>query len=192
VNGGGSGEVWPTDPRQDPGEEIVDLVDGGNRIVGRATRRDVRGQNLLHRGVGILCLNPRDQVHVHRRTDTKDVFPGMYDMFVGGVVLSGETYDAAARREIAEELGIVELEPEYLFTHLYLGDRNRSWIQVYRVVWDGPVRLQPQEIVWGDWIEEEALHSMIGEKPFVPDGLEVYEHYLSWRGGPKYGRAGQV
>ena len=167
-------------PRGQPGEELVDLVDEENRIIGRTSRREVRGRNLLHRGVGIIVWNPRGQVYVHRRTDIKDVFPGMYDMFVGGVVGSGESYAASAAREVAEELGIVGPTPEYLFTHLYLGSQNRSWIQVYRTVWDGPIRHQPEEIVWGAWVDSLEVLSMTEEKPFVPDGLEVYHRYLEW------------
>jgi len=165
------------------GDEPVDLVDEINRIIGRAPRREVRSRNLLHRGVGILCVNATGQLYVHKRTETKDVFPGMYDMFVGGVVTSGEAYDQAARREIAEELGIVGPEPEFLFAHLYLGDRNRSWIYVYRARWDGAIRHQPEEIVWGDWMGEAEVLASIREKPFVPDGLDIFFHYLAWRQG---------
>jgi isopentenyldiphosphate isomerase len=164
-----------------PGEEPVDLVDLENRVIGRALRKEVRSRNLLHRGVGIICFDRGGRIYVHRRTETKDIFPGMYDMFVGGVVASGEPYRAAAAREVAEELGIVGPRPEYLFSHLYLGDRNRAWIQVYRVEWDGPIRHQPEEVCWGSWVEEADLEEMIGESPFVPDGLEIYRRYGEWR-----------
>ncbi len=165
----------------DPGSELVDLIDANDRVIGTATRREVRTRNLLHRGVGIICFNGRGEVHVHRRTETKDVFPGMYDMFVGGVVASGESYDGAARREIAEELGISGPRPERLFAHLYEGDRNRSLIQVYRVVWDGPIVHQEEEIAWGAWIPERDLERWAAEREIVPDGLSVFEHWLSWR-----------
>jgi isopentenyldiphosphate isomerase len=164
-----------------PGEERVDLVDLENRVIGQTLRREVRSRNLLHRGVGIICFGREGRVYVHRRTETKDIFPGMYDMFVGGVVASGESYRAAAAREVAEELGIVGPRPDYLFSHLYLGDRNRAWIQVYRVEWDGPIRHQPEEVSWGSWIEEADLEGMIRERPFVPDGLEIYRRYQDWR-----------
>jgi isopentenyldiphosphate isomerase len=114
-------------------EEIVDLVDTADRIVGRAPRPEVRRLNLLHRGVGILCRNPRGEVYVHRRTPTKDVFPHLYDMFVGGAVASGETYLQAATREIAEELGVTGVPLEFLFAHLYQGPHNRAWVHVFQV-----------------------------------------------------------
>ena len=160
-----------------PEEEWVDLIDRDNRVIGRTSRREVRQKNLLHRGVGIICLNSGGEVYVHRRTDTKDVFPGLHDMFVGGVVSSGETYETSARREVAEELGIVGPEPVYLFRHLYEGPRNASWIQVYSVTWDGPIVHQPEEVAWGRWLPLDQLDDWIDEHEIVPDGLEVYREY---------------
>ncbi|MBM3461875.1 MAG: NUDIX domain-containing protein [Armatimonadetes bacterium] len=158
--------------------EWVDLVDLENRVVGRTSRADVRRNNLLHRGVGILCRNSRAEVYVHKRTDTKDVFPGMYDMFVGGVVGSGESYEEAAMREVEEELGIRGPTPEFLFEHLYQGDRNRSWIRVYDVTWDGPIVHQEDEIAWGGWIPESDLENWAAEHEIVPDGLDVFHAWL--------------
>lgn len=61
----------------DPADELADVVDEDDRVVGRAGRSEIRARNLLHRGVAILCRNSRGEIYVHRRTDTKDVFPGM-------------------------------------------------------------------------------------------------------------------
>lgn len=163
-------------------EEWVDLVDRDNRVIGRALRARVRRENLLHRGVGILVANRRGEVYVHRRTDTKDVFPSMYDMFVGGVVESGESYEAAARREIAEELGIAGPDPVVLFDHLYEGPRNFSWIRVYRVTWDGPIVHQASEIAWGGWIPEARLQAWTRVVEVVPDGLDVFRQYVARQG----------
>lgn len=160
-------------------EEMVDLVDRENRVVGRAERRKVRSENLLHRGVGILVQNGLGQVYVHQRTSTKDVFPSLYDMFVGGVVESGESYDQAARREAVEELG-ASGEPEFLFEHLYEGPANRSFIRVYRVRYDGPISHQESEIAWGAWMDHERLEGWSREVEIVPDGLEVFHRYLEW------------
>ncbi len=166
------------DSPQDPANELVDEVDRSNNIIRQTTRREVRTQNLLHRGVGILCTNSAGEIYVHRRTQSKDVFPGMYDMFVGGVVTSGETYEAAAAREIDEELGIAGVEPRFLFRHLYWGAHNRSWVAVYSAVWDGKIRHQASEVDWGAYFTLDELMKRIEEWPFVPDGLEIFAHYL--------------
>lgn len=83
-------------------EEIVDLVDENDRVIGRAPRREVRARNLLHREVAAIVRNPRGEIYVHRRTGTKDVFPGMHDMFIAGVVTSGESYEDSIKRELSE------------------------------------------------------------------------------------------
>ena len=162
-------------------EEEVDLVDDDNRVVGATTRRQMRRDNLLHRGVGILCRNSRGEVYVHKRTDTKDLFPGLYDMFVGGVVSRGEAYDTAAQREVEEELGVRGAEVRPLFMHHYEGDRNRAWIGVYDVTWDGPVVHQAEEIAWGGWIAEDELEAWARTVEVVPDGLSVFDRWLAWK-----------
>jgi len=157
--------------------EWVDLVDRDNQVVGRALRSEVRHKNLLHRGIAVLVRNSQGQVYVHQRTSTKDVFPAMFDMFVGGVVGSGEDYLEAARREAQEELGVENTQLEFLFDYLYQGPLNYSWVRCYRVTWDGPIRHQPEEVQWGEWMDEGDLDEWVGRVPVVPDGLEVFYAY---------------
>ena len=168
-----------------PDQEWVDLIDFDNRVLGKATRKYVRAYNLLHRGVGILVVNSACEVYVHKRTDRKDVFPGMFDMFVGGVVESGETYQAAAAREVSEELGIASTARlERLFRHVYDGALNRSVIDIFRVTWNGEIVHQEEEIAWGAWVPLGELAAWVDEHEIVPDGLSVYRHYLEWASFP--------
>lgn len=161
-----------------PAEEVADLVDADDVVIGRATRREIRAGKLLHRGVAVLCRNDAGQVYVHRRTDTKDVFPGLYDMFVGGMVAAGEDYAVAARREVHEELGITGL-PVFLFKHRYDGRDNPCWLCVYEVAWDGPIAHQADEIAWGAFLSTDELTAKLDDWPFVPDGLEVFDRCTS-------------
>jgi 8-oxo-dGTP pyrophosphatase MutT (NUDIX family) len=102
-------------------------------------------------------------------------------MFVGGVVGRGEDFDSAARREMAEELGIAGPGPVRLCDYLYQGPRNRSLVAVYRVVWDGPIRHQDEESAWGAFMSGEDLDARLADWEFVPDGLEIYR-YLERQG----------
>ena len=162
--------------------EWVDLVDRDNQVIGQASRQEVRRKNLLHRGIAVLVRNSRAEVYVHQRTASKDLFPAMYDMFVGGVVGAGEDYLTAARREAAEELGVGNQDLEFLFDHLYEGPKNFSWVRCFQVNWDGPIEHQVEEIQWGDWLPEDELEKWSQEVPVVPDGLEVFQAYLRWKG----------
>lgn len=163
------------------GEEIGVLVDEEDRVIGTAPRRDIRSRNLLHRGVAIIVRNAVGEIYVHRRTETKDVFPGMYDMVVGGMVAAGEAYEETARRELAEELGVQGVEPAFLFKHRYLGDRNNAWMSLFEVVWPGSIRHQEEEVSWGAYMTEEEIVAKLDEWAFAPDHLEAFDRYRSWR-----------
>jgi isopentenyldiphosphate isomerase len=159
--------------------EMVDLVDENDIVVGRAARQEVRTRNLLHREVAAIVRNPEGEIYIHRRTETKDVFPGMYDMFVAGVVTSDESYDAAIRRELEEELGVHGVDPTFLFKTRYRDPDINSWTCGYEVVWDGAIRHQADEIAWGQFIPEDELITKLDELPFVPDGLVIFRRYLA-------------
>lgn len=161
------------------GCEMLEIVDLDNRVLGVETRKRVRAENLLHRGVGILCWNSQGELYVHQRTDSKDLFPSYYDMMVGGALAAGEAYQAAALREVQEELGVGDVEIKFLLETFYDGPQNRSWIQLFEVVWDGPVKWQKEEIAWGCWMPFDRVLTWMNEVPIVPDGQQVFEDYLS-------------
>lgn len=160
------------------GCEMLEIVDLDNKVLGVDTRKRVRAENLLHRGVGILCWNSQKELYVHQRTATKDLFPSYYDMMVGGALAAGEAYQTAALREVQEELGVGDVPIRYLLETLYDGPKNRSWIQLFEVTWDGPVTWQEEEIVWGRWMPFEEVLQWVDQVPIVPDGYQVFQDYL--------------
>lgn len=170
-------EEAPADwqPEEPAGEEEVIVVDEENRIVGSAPRSVVRRENALHRGTAILCRNSRGAYYLHRRTDSKDVFPGMYDLFAGGMLRAGESYEENARRELEEELGVRGVEPRLLFVERVEGPQNRSFVATYLVETDGPMRHQASEVAWGAFVDEEDLLEFASTEPFVPDALTLMQ-----------------
>lgn len=165
--------------------EVLDIVDEHDRVIGRAPRAEAYARGLRHRCVFVLARDAEDRVFVHRRTPGKLVFPSLYDMFVGGVVGAGESYDDAALREAEEELGVSGLPaPTPLFGFLYEGggDPARSWwSRVYEVRCTLPVRPQPEEVAWHSFLDEAELAARLGTWEFVPDGAEAYRRLLAHR-----------
>src|SRR5213080_4686005 len=63
------------------------------------TRREMRVRRLPHRATYVLVFNRRGELFVHLRSPHKDVFPGHWDVAIGGVLAAGESFDEGARRE---------------------------------------------------------------------------------------------
>ncbi|MFB7582941.1 MULTISPECIES: NUDIX hydrolase [Streptomyces] len=170
-------------------EEVLDVVDEQDRVVGRAPRGEVYARGLIHRCTFIRVRDAEGRLFVHRRTPVKLVFPSMYDLFVGGVVGAGESYDDAALREAEEELGVSGLpRPEFLFKFLYDsgGVAGKWWSSVYEVRCELPVRPQAEEVAWHAFLTEDELRERLPGAPgawdWVPDGLAAYERLEAERG----------
>ncbi|WP_031070741.1 NUDIX hydrolase [Streptomyces sp. NRRL WC-3742] len=164
-----------------PSEEVLDVVDEQDRVLGTSPRGEVYRLGLTHRCVFVLVRDPAGRIFVHRRTDTKLFAPGAYDMFVGGVVGTGETYAEASVREAEEELGVSGIAPRHLFKFLYREEKLSWWCDMYEAEWDGPVHPQESEVAWHTWLTPEELDGLLARETFVPDGLEAYRRYLELR-----------
>ncbi|MFH8795137.1 NUDIX hydrolase [Streptomyces sp. NPDC017941] len=175
----------------DPADEILDVVDEHDTVVEQVPRGEVYARGLRHRCVFVEARDAEGRVFVHRRTPTKLVFPSLYDMFVGGVVGAGESYDDAALREAEEELGVRGLpRPVPLFRFLYDDGAGRTWWSaVYEVRCTEPVAPQAEEVAWHDFLTDGELAARVGEWDWVPDGLAAYERLRALRGqvGPPLG-----
>lgn len=139
-------------------DEQVQLVDPRNRPCGSASRVTMRRLNCWHRATYIVVRNGKDEICVQERTSIKETHPGWFDLAAGGVVGAGEASRPAARRELFEELGIrgVKLMSggEFMFQEAGLN----LYGSLYWVNYDGPLRLQPEEVAAVRWLPiPEAL-----------------------------------
>ena len=159
-------------------EELVDVVDEHDRVVTTVPRTRIRAERLLHRVASVLVFRPDGRLLVHRRTDTKDLFPGAFDCFVGGLVSAGERYEDARDRELAEEMGVEGSGSIELFRHRYDGPDDRSWSTVYAVTWAGAVVPQASEVAWHAWEPVRRVVARAGVPTFVPDGREILHRWL--------------
>ncbi|MEU6260123.1 NUDIX domain-containing protein [Streptomyces sp. NPDC047043] len=167
-----------------PADEILDIVDENDQVIGRSPRGEAYAKGLRHRCVFIQARDSAGRLFVHRRTPTKLVFPSLYDMWVGGVVGAGESYDDAALREAEEELGVRGLpSPHFLFKFLYDDGAGQTWWSaVYEVRCDLPVSPQVEEVAWHDFLPEAEVERRLAEWEWVPDGVAAYRHWKAYRG----------
>lgn len=156
-----------------PGAEIVQIVDRDNRETGAVPRSHMRRLGLIHRASYILVFNRRQELFVQKRTMTKDIYPGHWDVAAGGVVLAGESYEVSASRELAEELGVSGVPLTPLFDHYFEEAGNRVWGRIFRCTHDGPFTLQPEEVESGLFMTIPQVLERCLREPFTPDGLLI-------------------
>src|SRR6266403_4721632 len=87
-------------------EEIFDVVNERDEVIGKRPRSEVHRLGLMHRATHVLVFNKRGQVFLQKRSVKKDRQPGLWDSSASGHVDSGENYDACVVRELQEELGL--------------------------------------------------------------------------------------
>ncbi len=154
------------------------LYDDAGHPCGVADRVRVRAENLRHAATAIVVRRSTGEVYVHRRTETKDVYPGLYDFCAGGVVQAGEDPAESAARELAEELGITGVPLEPIGEADYADVHTRYHAYLFTCTYDGPVTWQPDEVAWGAWVTPQQLSEMLRTLPFVPDSTALLARRL--------------
>ena len=87
-------------------EEIFDIVNERDEVIGQAPRKEVHARGLWHRAVHVLVFNARGEVFLQKRSMKKDIAAGKWDSSSSGHLDTGEDYDACAVREVREEIGL--------------------------------------------------------------------------------------
>jgi 8-oxo-dGTP pyrophosphatase MutT (NUDIX family) len=159
-------------------DEIVAIVDEHNKVVGAVPRREMRAKRLPHRSTYVLVFNSRGELYVQKRTLSKDIFPGYFDVAAGGVVLAGETYEQGAERELEEEMGIRGVPLTRHFDFYFEDEHTRLWGYAFSCVYDGEVILQEEEVESGAFLPVPEILRRASTEPFTPDGLQVLRQYL--------------
>jgi 8-oxo-dGTP pyrophosphatase MutT (NUDIX family) len=147
-------------------EEIFDVVNELDEVIGQRLRRDVHRLGLRHRAVHVLVFNRKGQLFLQKRSMLKDCSPGLWDSSSSGHLDTGEEYDACAVREVREEIGVVlSNAPVRLFKLPSSEETGQEFCWVYRAESEGPFVLQVEEIESGDWFDTDHITAWVAEKP---------------------------
>lgn len=86
--------------------EILDIVNDNDEVIGQAERDRVHREGLVCRLVYVCFYTANREIILQKRSNTKKNDPGKLTTTVSGHVASGQSYLEAAVRETVEESGI--------------------------------------------------------------------------------------
>ncbi|MFB6985571.1 NUDIX hydrolase [Streptomyces sp. NPDC056304] len=157
--------------------ELVERVDDQDRVMRPVERGEAVQNRWLYRMAMVLVRDRSGHYLVHQRPKDSSRFPGEYSWLVAGAVAVGESYEAAAARELMEELG-VESPVRPLFKFLCQGELSPYWFAVHEViVEDRRVAANPSEVAWHGWLTEGELAQAMDQWDFVSDSRDAYARY---------------
>ena len=155
---------------QDNKAERFPIVDEEGRVIGAATRGECHnGSRLLHPVVHLHVFNSQGEVYLQKRPAWKDIQPGKWDTSVGGHLDYGETPEQALVREVREELGITDFEPERVGQYVFDSRRERELVYVNRTTYDGLIRPSAEELDGGRFWSLDEIRAAIGQQILTPN-----------------------
>ena len=167
----------------DPRNELFDLVDDQDRVIGTVKRREAnRNPKLIHRAVAILVYNPKRQLFLQKRSRTKDTYPGYWTISASGHVPSGKTYRQAAAMELTEELGIKKVPPLKLLGKKLIRCPNETEFETFfKAVYAGQVSLNKEEIEEGRWftLNRRFFQTTLNTLKISPELKVIVENFLT-------------
>ena len=99
--------------------ELIDIIDENNIVIGVIPRSLSYERGISHRIVHVMVID-KNKIYLVQRADSVRYLPGFFCTSAGGHVLAGETSEAAALRELEEEIGLhgpLDLFREFFFEH---------------------------------------------------------------------------
>ncbi|HEY1363382.1 MAG TPA: isopentenyl-diphosphate Delta-isomerase [Xanthobacteraceae bacterium] len=132
-----------------PEEQLI-LVDESNRATGSAGKTAVHRAGLLHRAFSIFMVDPRGRIVLQQRHRAKYHSGGLWANSCCGHPRPGERTVAAARRRLAEELGVAGKLSFGFFARyraeLDNGMHENELVYVYFGLLRAPPRPHPNEV----------------------------------------------
>lgn len=142
--------------------EKWDAYDRFRRKIGyEIVRGEPIPEGVRHLVVHMIYYNSKGEILLQRRSDYKDLAPGVW-AFTGGSALAGEDSRTACIRETEEEMGF---SPDMSTAELILSyTRKDTFTDVYLIKTDisiDKLRLQPEEVAEAGWFSRSDFETLI-------------------------------
>lgn len=151
----------------------IQIVDENDKPVGKASMYEAYKKGLIHQVVFIFVKDPAGNILLQKRSPDVIHYPSRWDISAGGHVDEGESYEAAAQRELGEELGLsnVPLEEIVSFREDEMSGDGRFWLKRFKKIYRTTVpkstkfNLDKEEVTDVKWLSLEEIRRFIKEQP---------------------------
>jgi isopentenyldiphosphate isomerase len=162
--------------------EMLDVFDEDEKVIDTLSREFVIKHHLLRRGIWLIVKNSRNEILIHQRSATKSQNPLKWDMKISGYVQSGEEPGHACLREAEEEFGMKGISPIYLFKFLFKTNTANDISYGYKVVYDGTLTPDKEEVEMYEWVTLTRLGQMLHEREFLDSADHIMKNYKEMLG----------
>lgn len=140
--------------------------------------RQVWETGAYHRIARVLIQDSHRRVLLQKRSLKLSLYPGCWDVSAAGHVDSGMSYEAAARQELEEEIGVKDGKLEevdyYLSRETHQGRKLNRFNKLYILRSSyTPDSLEEGEVSEVRWFSEQELRDLATKQPQnLSDGLQ--------------------
>lgn len=131
---------------------------------------------IWHSSIHLIIMNKdKTKVLFQKRSNIKDLYPDMWDISVGGHIMSRESDIEAVKRELKEELGIESNNIEFVKKHKEeLNNNNidsKEIVSLFVMYIDENVekiKLQKEEVSNIKWYTKTEMEKLIKDRKVIP------------------------
>ena len=155
-------------------EEWFPVVNEQGNVIGKAPRSVCHDgkSKLLHPVVHLHLFDSTGKIFLQKRAMNKDIQPGKWDTSVGGHISPGETIEEALSREIKEEIGLRNIQPQFLEKYVWESVREKELVFSFISVSSESPVINKSEIDEGKFWTIEEIRKKTGKRIFTPN----FEH----------------
>ncbi len=161
----------------------MDVVDEDDGVVGVAKVSECLERGLLHRAVAVLVERPTGEVVLQVRSKRDLWMPGKLTLSSTGHVKKGETYSAAARRELKEELGVsarLSFVGKMLMPKLVQGRLTEwEWVAAFRAKSGSELRPDRTELEGVLEASRQELGRLLRSRKMTDDAKILVSRYFA-------------
>ncbi len=162
-------------------EEIIDIVDRKDKIIGKATRKQAKEKGLIYRCAGVY-VRSNGKILIQKRSKTKSTRPNNWSI-LEETVKTGETYEEAAKRGLKEELGL-KTKKLYYLGKKFIDDKeynDKFFMKIYECKGKGKIKIQKEEIEEVETLNIDEIKKLVKtEEKISPSLLKTFKTLLKY------------